>query len=70
MKTILLIGVDVTIDDAEITLAIEQDTVTVTKDVEGSADVYITKGLLGQLDDKRLASLASCCLLIVAERGE
>ena len=71
IKIIRLEGVDVEIEDAEFEVSVENDSVWVQKDVGGSAQVNITKGLLIDACEREdLETLAQWCSEIIEEEYE
>ena len=62
IKSVTIEGVDVYIEDCDIDLEIERDSICISKDVEGSANVSITKGALESgCDLVELATIAQWC---------
>ena len=68
IKIITLQNVDVAMEDAEFEVTVENDSVWVHKDVEGPADVSITKRLLfDTCVPDELVTIAQWCNELIAE---
>ena len=68
IKIITLANVDVEMEDAQFEVTVENDSVWVQKDVEGPADVSITKRLLFDACDRDdLETIAQWCNELIKE---
>ena len=69
IKSVTIEGVDVYIEDCDIDLEIERDSICISKDIEGSANVSITKGVLDSgCSYGDLATIAQWCIELLDQQ--